>query len=162
MAKTLTFIRHGKSSWEYAVSDRNRPLKERGISDAILIGRQLNGLGGQIDAVYSSPANRALHTAMIILGELSYDLEKFKVTNQLYDFSGEYVLQCIKSLDARLGHVLLFGHNYAFTSLVNTLGDTYITNLPTAGLVQIQFQIDNWSSIHKGTTVKTIFPKQLK
>lgn len=162
MTKTITFIRHAKSSWEYRVSDKNRPLKERGISDAILVAKELNQLGGTIDFAWSSPANRALHTAMIVLGGVGYDFKKFQVSNTLYDFSGEDVLGFIRSLHNGLDHVLLFGHNHAFTSLVNTLGDTYISNVPTAGLVRIVFKTDDWSTINKGTTLKTIFPKELK
>ena len=160
--KSVIFIRHGKSSWDYEVADTDRPLKERGITDAQLIGRALKSEGIMVDRAYSSPANRALHTAMLVLRQTKFSLQYFRVVPELYDFSGEGVLQFLKSRNNSLNTILIFGHNYAFTTLVNTLGDTYIDNVPTAGMVHIQFETDNWAALHDGKTVKTIFPKQLR
>lgn len=160
--KTITFVRHGKSSWGYEVSDKDRPLKERGINDALLVSNTFKKTMGAIDFIYSSPANRALHTSMIFTRTLGFDLDKFQVNNSLYDFSGNDVLQFLKGLDNGLESVMIFGHNYAFTSLVNTLGDTYIENVPTSGLVQIQFKVSDWNELSEGTTSTKLFPKDLK
>lgn len=160
--KTVTFVRHGKSSWDYQVGDKDRPLKERGVNDAKLVSEEFKSLNSNIDYVYSSPANRALHTSMIFTRVLEYNLDKFKVHTSLYDFSGETVLQFLKNLNNEQGSVMIFGHNYAFTTLVNTLGDTYIENVPTAGLVQVKFDVARWGEILKGTTIKIIFPKELR
>jgi phosphohistidine phosphatase len=160
--KTLLLVRHGKSSWEYAVSDKDRPLLERGINDALLVASSLKSLNLKIDAVFSSPANRALHTCMIFLRQLNFDFDKFQVTNELYDFSGDDVLHTIRSFDNKLATVMIFGHNPAFTHIANSLGNTYIDNVPTTGLVQLQFEVENWTSIKKGATIKQVFPKNLK
>lgn len=160
--KTVFFMRHGKSSWDYNVSDKDRPLKERGIRDASLVGESLAATDQKLDFVFSSYANRALHTAVIVNREVGHPFEKFQVSKQLYDFSGEAVLGFLKSLDEHLETVMVFGHNYAFTTLVNTLGDKYIDNVPTAGLIEIQFDVNEWSAIEKGTTKKIIFPRDLK
>jgi phosphohistidine phosphatase len=57
--KTLILVRHAKSSWKYDVEDVNRPLKNRGITDANLVSRAFNNRKLSIDNVFSSPANRA-------------------------------------------------------------------------------------------------------
>jgi len=160
--KTITFIRHGKSSWDYQVSDLDRPLKERGINDTKLVAEEFKNSEYKVDFVYSSPANRALHTSMIFTRVLDFELNNFKVRKMLYDFSGESVLKFLKSIEDKYNHILIFGHNYAFTTLVNTLGDTYIENVPTAGLIQIEFDINNWYALQKGKTIKTILPKELR
>ncbi len=160
--KTLVLVRHGKSSWEYAVGDRDRPLLESGINDALLVGSNFGRQGPKIDAVYSSPANRALHTCMIVMGQLGIPFDRLRVTNNLYDFSGESVLRFIRELDDRLHTVMIFGHNHAFTHIANSLGNTYIDNVPTSGLVQLRFDISNWGSVDKGTTKEILFPKQLR
>lgn len=160
--KRIIFIRHGKSSWDYDVADKDRPLKERGITDASNIGVALTKMGVQIDFAFSSPANRALHTAMIVLHALQADLDTFKVVKDLYDFSGEQVLNHIKALDNALDTVLLFGHNHAFTHLVNTLGNRDVENLPTAGMAMLIFDVQKWSNLSKGKTEKLIFPKELR
>lgn len=155
-------MRHGKSSWEYGVSDKDRPLKERGINDAHLVSKKFLEGKVPIDFAFSSPANRALHTSMIFVRNTGFPLEKFQVTEELYDFSGKSVGDFVRSLDDTIGTIAIFGHNYAFTTLANTWGDQYIDNVPTAGLVQIQFNEAKWSKISKGTTSQVIFPKHLK
>lgn len=160
--KQLILMRHGKSSWEYEVSDKDRPLQERGIKDAHLVAKAFKQDAPNMDFACSSPANRALHTSQIFLRDIDFDLQNFKVDKRLYDFSGDSVEAFVKRLDNQWQTVAIFGHNYAFTSLANTWGDEYIENLPTAGLVQITFNVDDWSNISKGTTKRTIFPKDLK
>lgn len=159
--KTLILMRHGKSSWDLSVTDADRPLQERGIRDAYLVASKLSGLGLTIDASFSSPANRALHTAMIVVKTIDFRLNKFQISKDLYDFSGESVMDFVKNLDKKLNTVLIFGHNHAFTEIVNKWGNQSIENLPTAGLVQLQFETDHWDTISFGKTKAVIVPKQL-
>lgn len=160
--KNLLLMRHGKSSWELDVSDEDRALLQRGISDVKLVGEALSQNGVELDFAFSSSANRALHTAMICLRQLRFPLDNFKVIPELYDFSGNYVLEFVKSLPDELNTILVFGHNHAFTHIANSLGSTHIENVPTGGFVHLQFNEQSWTSISKGTTIGTIFPKQLK
>ncbi len=160
--KQLILMRHGKSSWDYEVSDKDRPLLQRGINDAHLVSNTFKTKAPKIDFAYSSPANRALHTSMICLRNLNFDLNQFRVDKALYDFSGDNVQRFVEKLDNTIQVVALFGHNYAFTSLANTWGDQYIENVPTAGLVHIIFNTEDWSKISKGKTEQAIFPKHLK
>ncbi|MEO0571361.1 MAG: histidine phosphatase family protein [Bacteroidota bacterium] len=160
--KTIIFVRHGKSSWDYQVDDKDRPLKERGVNDAHLVAGQLKKMEMEIDWCFSSPANRALHTCMIFLRNLNFDFSKFKVSRDLYDFSGDSVLNFLKNLNGSYSNVMIFGHNYAFTSLVNMLGDAYIDNLPTSGMAILEFNIEGWSGLKRGTTKQITFPKELR
>ena len=160
--KTLILVRHGKSSWEYSVGDKDRPLLERGINDALLVSDKFHEQSIKIDWIFSSPANRALHTAMVFCRQMYFPLDKFRTTEWLYDFSGNEVLQFAKELDDDLETVMIFGHNHAFTYIANSLGNTYIENVPTSGLVQLEFDVEDWASIEKGATKQTIFPKQLR
>ena len=57
--KTWVMVRHAKSSWEFNVSDRERPLATRGIHDAALVAKELNTYNFHFDKVFSSPAKRA-------------------------------------------------------------------------------------------------------
>ncbi len=160
--KTLILVRHGKSSWEYAVSDKDRPLKERGINDAHLVGKHFSMKALDIDAAFSSPACRALHTAMIVLREFNYELSNFRVTENLYDFSGSGVADFVHNLEDQWRKVIIFGHNYAFTNIANQWGDRAIDNVPTAGLVELTFNSDRWSDLQRGSTKQVLFPKQLR
>lgn len=160
--KTIILVRHGKSSWDYSVSDQDRPLQERGINDAHLVSSTFKKLSKDIDAAYSSPANRALHTCMIFLRTFNYPLDKLKITDQLYDFSGEEVMSFVKQLDDDLKKVVIFGHNYAFTNIVNQWGNKPIENVPTSALVEISFDVTSWLAIKNGATEHILIPKRLR
>ena len=160
--KTLILVRHGKSSWNYSVGDKDRPLLERGITDALLVSNKFHEQALRIDSIFSSPANRALHTAMIFCRQMYFPLNQFQVSESLYDFSGEEVLHFIKKMDNKLDTIMILGHNHAFTHIANSLGNTYIDNVPTSGLVHLEFDVEDWKSLEKGITKQTIFPKQLR
>ncbi len=99
---------------------------------------------------------------MVFLRQLQFPFDKFQVSDGLYDFSGDDVLHFAKALDDHLETVMVFGHNHAFTHLANSLGNTYIENVPTSGVVHLEFDVSDWKSISKGTTKQMIFPKQLR
>lgn len=160
--KTLILMRHAKSSWEYNVSDRERPLKKRGFNDAKLVSEAFKKENITIDYVFSSPAKRAFTTCAIFMNQLNITEQKLQVSEALYDFGAESVVSFIKTIDNSFSTVLFFGHNYAFTSIVNLFGDKYIDNLPTSGLVAINFEVDSWEYVKHGQTIKVIFPRDFK
>lgn len=160
--KNLILVRHGKSSWDYNVDDKDRSLKERGIADAHMVASRFTSQNLKIDAVFSSPAIRALHTCAIFLRELSVPFSKLQVNNELYDFSGESVFQFVENFPENIDNVLIFGHNNAFTNVVNTWGNKYIENVVTSGLVHLVFNVGTWKEISQGTTKQILFPKQLR
>ena len=148
---TWIMMRHGKSSWEFNVSDADRPLNARGILDAHKMGVFLATKNLQIDAAYSSFANRAAHTALIVSKELGLPFHKLSVSKMLYDFSGEEVLEFMRCLPDEQQTVITFGHNHACTSLAYTLAGLTENNIPTAGAVIFSFDVSLWTSIERGS-----------
>ena len=80
---------------------------------------------------------------------------------ELYDFSGSSVEAFIITLNPKLSNVFIFGHNNALTALVNQKGDQHIDNIPTCGIVKINFKTKSWSNCSKGTIEFKLFPKNL-
>jgi len=160
--KELILVRHAKSSWEYDVKDADRPLSERGITDAHLIAQALEKNLKGVQAIFSSPANRALHTCMILMREMGLPLALVEVVPELYDFSGQGVNQHVWSLDDALEKVMLFGHNNAMTHIANKCGSKYLENVPTCGVVHLSFPVNSWKEISYGDTLNTVFPKNLR
>ncbi len=160
--KTLFLVRHAKSSWKHDVDDHERPLKQRGENDASLVSKEVKKNISPPEKIISSDAVRALSTAKFFKDALGIDDSNFEVNSELYDFSGQNVMRCIKSLEDSLDSVMIVGHNHAFTSIVNMIGNKYIENLPTSGFVMIEFDEEKWSDISTGKTKKTIFPRDLK
>lgn len=160
--RTLILVRHAKSSWEQNVGDKERPLKKRGNTDAKLVSIAFKDKKLKLDKVYSSPANRALSTCKIFISNLNIDKNKLVIDEDLYDFGGERVIKFIKNIDEDYQNVMIFGHNHAFTSICNIFGDSFIDNLPTSGMVVIDFDVNSWVDVNKGSTRFTIFPRDLK
>ncbi len=159
--KHLILVRHGKSSWEYGAEDRDRPLLERGIKDAHKVSCHFGASGFTPDAVYSSPAIRALHTCVVFLRNMRIPYQKFSLAEGLYVFSGEPLIDFIADLPNSEDRVMIFGHNHAFTEVANELGDRPIENVPTTGLVHLAFDIENWYDVRKGKTEQFLIPKAL-
>ncbi|MEZ4793500.1 MAG: histidine phosphatase family protein [Gelidibacter sp.] len=160
--KTLVLIRHAKSSWNHDVIDKNRPLSDRGLGDAKLLSNEFLKFGFKPDAIFSSPAKRALATCNIFMGTLNFHTELLTISDELYDFGGWQVSNFIHSLSDSYENVMIFGHNHAFTAIANSFGDINIDNVPTCGLIMLQFDKDSWKNIDKGHTKMTLFPKHLK
>lgn len=160
--KKIIFVRHAKSSWEHDVPDIERPLKSRSRTDVINVSNEFIQNQISIDAVYSSPAKRALDTCSIFLENIGKSQDLIQICDELYDFGGRQVINFIQFLDANLNTIMIFGHNHALTSIANNYGNTFIDNVPTSGLVMIEFKIVSWSDLKPGITALTIFPKDLR
>ena len=160
--KQLILIRHAKSSWRHNVIDHKRPLSNRGFNDAQIISNHLSSSNLKVELVLSSDATRAKTTANIIVSNLGINQELFSLDHDLYDFSGENLIKTIKNCENEIGCLMVFGHNHAITAFVNSFGDKYIENVPTCGVVIIEFDINNWKNINKGKTIKTLFPRDFK
>ncbi|SRX55979.1 histidine phosphatase family protein [Aequorivita sp. CIP111184] len=160
--KTLYLVRHAKSSWKHDVDDHKRPLKDRGVRDGRLVSKKVKAEVEPPQKIISSDATRAFLTAQFFKKALNISDANFETNHELYDFSGQNVMRIIKSLDDNLDTVMIVGHNHAFTSVANMLGNSYIENVPTCGFVMLQFDEKKWSDITTGKTVKTIFPRDLK
>lgn len=158
--KTWIMMRHGKSSWELQVSDADRPLNERGINDAHRMGAFLATKDFKIDAAYTSIANRAAHTALIVTREMEIPFYKLSFSKMLYDFSGEDVLEFVRCLPDEENTIITFGHNHACTALAHSIGGLDGTNIPTASAVLFRFDVSLWSSIKTGTA-ECFSPKML-
>ncbi|MBA3985357.1 MAG: histidine phosphatase family protein [Flavobacteriales bacterium] len=160
--KTLYIVRHAKSSWDEDVIDHRRPLNKKGKYDVLHVSEYVASHFKKPDIMISSDANRALTTALAFKNAFQMAENNFFAKNNMYDFSGENVLEEINACSDNVRVLMLFGHNHALTHLVNQLGNQFLNNLPTCGFVQIDFQTDSWENLTNGKTIATIFPKDLK
>ena len=143
--KTITFLRHSKSSWEYDVSDINRPLNEFGIDKIKKVSNLSIDTFSQVEILFSSPANRAIHTCIILANSLEIDLNKISICNELYTFDMFKVFDFIKQINDKYSNIVLVGHNPAYTEISNYFSENKILNLPTARWFCLKFDTDSWS-----------------
>jgi len=159
--KTWIMVRHAKSSWALDVPDRERPISDRGVRDATLVGRELNKHNLHIEQVFSSPAKRAFDTSLLMVAELGLSTEEIQIEEELYDFHGAQVLDFVRKLPDELNTVMSFGHNYACTYIAQTLGNFSKSNIPTATAVIFHFDVSSWSKVDQ-CDCTVIRPKSLR
>jgi phosphohistidine phosphatase len=160
--KNLLLFRHAKSSWANASSDKLRPLENSGSIDAAIISKELIPLLPSHYSLFSSDAKRAQETAKIFIENAGIQIDTVDFNDDLYTFDSTDIERFIKKINPSIETALLFGHNPAFTEFANKYGNQLIDNLPTAGLVWIVFEENNWYDIQKGTTKMFLYPKAYK
>ncbi len=161
--KTVFFIRHAKSSWEdSSLSDHDRPLNNRGIRDAPFMAKVLNGKGHIPQQIVCSSANRAQSTALYFAKEFDVKVEDVLIRSKIYEAFPEQVMEVIQDLDDEFSQIFIFGHNPAFTSILNNFTDDYIANLPTCGIGRVSSNVDRWSdfAFSNGELKELFYPKQ--
>ena len=147
MNRTLILIRHAKSSWKDTdLSDKERPLAGRGKRDAPMMGKRLAERQVKPDLILSSPAQRALATAKIIVNELGYNAKDIVVDERLYATDADALLAVIGEITDTLKCVMLFGHNPELSELAHQFSRE-IELLPTCAVAQFTFETASWANL---------------
>lgn len=156
--KTLTLIRHAKSSWKYPeLSDFDRPLNKRGKKNAPYMGARLAEQNISPDRILTSPAARALATAKMIAKAIKYPSKELIADQRVYLSSARELLNVLRDVEDSCKEVFLIGHNPSLTDLANDLTGESIENIPTTGMVRIQFDFDTWDQVAEGSGKLVLF-----
>ena len=156
--KTLTLVRHAKSSWQDTdLSDRERPLNKRGLRDAPIMGRRAVEAGIRPSLIIASPAVRAWTTAKIFATELAYPVEFLQREDKIYLASLDSLLDVVASQDPGFNNLMLFGHNPGLTDFANYLSPGLTNNLPTAGVVSVEIDRDDWLLFERPKTELAVY-----
>jgi len=148
MNKELYLIRHAKSDRQYrSLPDIDRPLNKRGLKDAPLMAERLRKQQVIPDRIISSPAKRALITAHIFAETLGLKKELIAIEPAIYYGGQKGILKILSQVETEVRTVLLFGHNPDITVLAGRLSGVLIDNIPTCGIVRIDFEIDSWTDL---------------
>jgi phosphohistidine phosphatase len=163
--KTLYIIRHSKSSWDnQSMNDFDRPLNDRGKKNAPFMAIKLKEKGINPDLIMTSNAKRALKTAGIFAETLNYSEKKIEEDQTLYHASVQTLLKTVCKIKDVHAIVFLFGHNPGLTDFANYLTNGNIYNIPTTGIVKINFDVDSWKEVSRGNGMLSMFdyPKNYK
>ena len=111
--RTLTLIRHAKSSWAYPeLSDFERPLNLRGLKAAPFIGSLMKENGFTPDAIVSSPAERAKQTAEWVREAAGFETE-ISFNERIYEATVGTLVSIISNIGETNDSALIVGHNHA-------------------------------------------------
>lgn len=162
--KRLYLVRHAKSDWNInGLADIDRPLNSRGYRDANAMSRLLSDKKLIPDLLISSPAIRAISTALIFCRNFKLRTSEIIINQDIYETSPNQYIDSVKNVDDQLNSIMLFGHNPIISNLVSDLIPSFTENLPTCAIVGIQFSGDckSWKNVDKipGELILFDFPK---
>lgn len=154
--KTLTLLRHAKSSWDdTALRDFDRPLNARGKRAAQTVGRAFRSEGLSFDQVLASPAVRVIET-LDEVAEGYGALIDAEYDQKLYLAPVPALLEVIRGADDEAERLLIVGHNPGLESLTlalageSALRSEVAVKYPTGTVAEIRFDIDNWIDVEEG------------
>ncbi|MBZ9963383.1 SixA phosphatase family protein [Mesorhizobium sp. BR1-1-2] len=166
----LLLLRHAKSSWDDPdLDDFDRPLAERGLKAAQLIGRELAARGWLPDQALVSPALRTRETWRLVDAELPAH-PRVAFSEALYEASATDILSQIRHVDPSNGSLLVIGHNPGLQYLAKQLAGPGSEakarrrlegKFPTAAFARFVFE-GAWSNLSSARLTHCLRPKDLR
>lgn len=170
--KTLSILRHAKSSWDQPnTDDFDRPLNDRGRKAARRIGRELKNRKMRFDLCLASPAARVRETLDGVseaYGEFPFPV---RFEPQIYLADTAALLEMVCGVSNQVETLLLVGHNPGLERLVGNithddkhgLRERVEHKFPTAALAVIDLPVTSWAKVQaaSGKLVDLILPKEL-
>jgi phosphohistidine phosphatase len=125
------------------------------------MAQRLRDLDLKPDLIVSSPANRAMLTAAVVAELFEIDSDSIQTESDIYEGTVSDIIRVIRGLEDTASCAIIFGHNPGFTYAANALCGTAIDNIPTCGVVCIDFPYESWREVvgEDGTLVFFDFPK---
>ena len=155
----LLLLRHAHAEAADAdISDFFRPLSRKGLGDAEKIADYIAQNGLYPQKILCSSARRTRETLSAILPLLPEDCD-IRMTKQLYEISGQGIMNAIHSFGETAELLLIVGHNPALSEIARVLAmrgneqslQRMQVGLPSGGLVVIDFEDPNWQTIIPGS-----------
>jgi phosphohistidine phosphatase len=149
--KKLIFIRHGKAEDQVAeISDFERSLTTRGKNQSRLMAQLLASKEKDLGLVITSPAFRAIETAMIFGKEFNINPDNIKISSDLYFMlEPDAFISFFSSQSDKTDTITLFGHNPLISEMPAFFAAEKTEGLPKSGVVCLLFEAVSWSSLKK-------------
>jgi phosphohistidine phosphatase len=148
----LVLLRHADAEEKAARPDFERRLTAQGQAEASRIGSVLAGRGLHPAAMLSSPATRAIATAVLAAPPLGFPIDRIATDPSVYDATAETLLQAVRRAARGLAPeacLVLVGHNPGLRDLAMLLSganDPRLLPKATAALLTL----DSWERLGAG------------
>lgn len=168
--RRLILLRHTKSDWPAGTRDQDRPLAERGIRAAAVMGRIVAQPENLPDLALVSTAVRTTETWRLARAAAPA-LPEGAPEPLLYEAAFSTIAGLVRAEGDDVHRLCLVGHNPGLELLAADLigtGDRALrarlsAKYPTGGLVVIDCAITRWSELTSrcGTLVRFVAPRDL-
>ena len=152
MMKKLLLVRHASSDYaELGSKDIDRALNETGIQQAHSMATYVKDKGVCPDLLIVSPAVRTRKTALFFVDSFGIGENKINLVDDVYEAEPETLLEIIRNVSNEIETLMLVGHNPSIALLSSYLSDEVIEQVPTCGVVDLIFDINDWAAISRGS-----------
>lgn len=170
--KILGLFRHAKSDWaDPRARDFDRPLNERGLRGAALMGKHIHGTGRSFDRIVASPAVRVADTIEHASKAWGHSF-RVEWDRRIYLASSATLMDLLRDLEGDPAAVLMVGHNPGLEDLIfdlvpddgsSPLRDVVEEKFPTATYAVLELDIESWDDIDDGCArlVELVRPRDL-
>ena len=170
--RRLLLLRHAKTEGhEPGRDDRARVLIERGRADAARLGAYMASHGLTPDRVILSPAARCQETWTLMASAMR-PAPAVSTLEQIYDATPQDIVGAVLDAPADAEALLIVGHNpglHEAALLLIASGnidarESLREQLPTSGLIVIDFAFDDWRDLHPrcGRLERFVTPRSLE
>ena len=162
--KKLIFVRHSKAEEpSEEISDFERSLTIKGKSISGVMALRLKEKEKSAGVIITSPAFRALETALIFAEEFRIEPEKIIMNSNLYyKMDYNYLSDLLSVTGNEINILTLFGHNPSFTHIAGNLCREGCDFIPKSGIAVISFKVESWADISKRSGKMDYFLKPEK
>lgn len=146
--KTLTLVRHAKSSWKQpALQDYDRPLNARGRRDLPGLAQRLSKQVPRPQRLIHSGSVRTQLTSQPLIQAWHLQPNEIRLDRRLYEAALEQLLQVIQEQENTCQHLLLVGHNPGLAELSHYLTGQPLPHFPTAAFAHLLLQVPSWNTL---------------
>lgn len=147
--KKIIFVRHGRAEEKVSeINDFERSLTLNGKVVSKIMASEFKKTGDDPGLIITSPAFRALETALIFALELKIRPEEIRIESDLYEnVNLNILLEMLAALKEDINTVTLVGHNPAFTEMADRLAEEGCEFMTKTSIVCLSFRSASWTGI---------------
>jgi phosphohistidine phosphatase len=147
--KKLIIVRHSRAEDQTSdFTDFERSLTGKGKLVARQMAKRLKEKEKKPGVFITSPAFRALETALIFAEEFNIESDKVILNSKMYFRMSSQVLDEIFSqTHDDKDTITIFGHNPSFSDIANVMSREGCDYMPKCGIAVISFNVKKWSEV---------------
>lgn len=145
--RRLILLRHAKADRHSSAGDHERPLAERGRTEAPLAGSWLREHGYTVDRVMCSTAVRARRTSELALSEIDYS-PGVSFDRRMYGADVGGLLEVVHDLTDEIRTAVLIAHNPGLQEMIGLLAEQD-AELRTSAIAVLRFR-GTWKDADAG------------
>jgi len=151
--KKLIFVRHSKAEDPSAdISDFERSLTTKGKTLASTMALRLREKEKSAGVIITSPAFRAIETALIFAGIFRIPADQILLAGNIYyKLNFQTLQEELARVKEETEIVTLFGHNPSFTELAGELSKESFGFMPKCAIAGLTFKITTWSELSRNS-----------